>query len=238
MKTERLPNNWWKEKLIEAFNYFWWKAKVYQLQDYIYKTYENNLIKYNKNKNKSIYWQLQFYSSQCPNFKGKEDLFYRGKNKNWKIINWIWYLKKDYQRELKKTIFQAPDSEINEIIKRKNTTINRIIRDTKIVKELKELYQNKCQICWNTIKIKDNLYYSEWHHIKPLWKDYNWPDIKENIIILCPNHHAEFDYWVIAISIDWKKVISKNEDLKDLQILKHKINKEFLEYHLENIYKK
>lgn len=234
MKQQRLPKNWWKEKLIEAFIYFWWKAKNQELKKYIFEKYNWEIFKSIKETSLdwSINWQLQFYSKSdwWKNYTGKEDLFY-------KIKKWFWSLNNNYNKELEKNIFQVPDLYITEI-KRKSTITNRIIRDTKIVIELKKIYKNCCQICWKTIKT-NKWDYSEWHHIKPLWKDHNWPDIKENIIILCPNHHAEFDYWVIAIKPNTNEIISEVYDIENLKLdLKHHINKEFLDYHFENIYQK
>lgn len=99
------------------------------------------------------------------------------------------------------------------------------------------MYNNKCQICWESIKINNDQYYSEWHHIKPLWKNHNWPDTEENIIILCPNHHAEFDYWVIAINPINNNILS-TYNINNLKLNeRHKLKREFLEYHINNIYK-
>jgi predicted restriction endonuclease len=101
------------------------------------------------------------------------------------------------------------------------------------------LYQNKCQICGKKIKLKNDDY-SEAHHIKPLGK-HNGPDTSNNIIILCPNHHVEFDYGGIAINPNTLEIIhkdNKNEFMAKRIFLhpSHKLRKEFLEYHLKNIF--
>ena len=43
-------------------------------------------------------------------------------------------------------------------------------------------------------------YMSEVHHIRPLGK-HDGADIIENMIVVCPNHHAMFDRGAITISL-------------------------------------
>lgn len=64
-------------------------------------------------------------------------------------------------------------------------------RDNKTIAQLKILRQFKCQICNAQIKIKNNKFYIEAAHIIPKSKKGN--ELPENILILCPNHHKEFD---------------------------------------------
>lgn len=234
MKNEKLPENWWKEKLIEAFEHFWGKASNAELKKYFLEKYSKKIFESVKESslNWSINWQLQYFTKKdwWNLYRNKEDLFYN-------IKRWIWWLNKNYKKELEKNILQASDLNITEA-KRKQTTTNRIIRDTKIIIKLKKIYNNCCQICWKQIKISNNLFYSEWHHIKPLGKNHNWPDIEDNVIILCPNHHAEFDYWIIAIEPISNTIISKNYNTNDLKLnILHIIDNEFLDYHLKEIYK-
>ena len=89
--------------------------------------------------------------------------------------------------------------------------ITRFIRDTKKTHELKNIYENKCQMCHYQIIKPNNEYYSEVHHIwslgkKPIGGDDNF----ENMIVLCPTHHAEFDYNVIKISKNGENIIDKD----------------------------
>jgi len=64
-------------------------------------------------------------------------------------------------------------------------------RDNKSIVELKILRDFKCQICGFTIFKKDNSYYIEAAHITK--KRHKGPETPDNILILCPNHHKEFD---------------------------------------------
>lgn len=99
MHIQRLPNNWWRDKLIEAFVYFWKKAKNQELKQYIIKNYGKEIFKSIKESSLdwSINWQLQFYSKSdwWNNFTNKFDLFH-------KIKTWLWALNKDYIKELNK----------------------------------------------------------------------------------------------------------------------------------------
>ncbi len=122
--------------------------------------------------------------------------------------------------------------------RRVKTNVLRVIRDTKISAKLKEEYDYKCQICGNRIYLKNGnhiRYYVEAHHLKPFAQIHNGPDIEENIIILCPNHHVEFDYGTIAIDPnDFCTILHKNNKNpyigKQIEI-RHKIGKEFIKYH-------
>lgn len=56
---------------------------------------------------------------------------------------------------------------------------------------MKILRDFKCQICETTILKKDGKYYIEATHITP--KKSKGSESPDNILILCPNHHKEFD---------------------------------------------
>lgn len=117
---------------------------------------------------------------------------------------------------------------------RRQYVINRIIRETKIAQYIKDLYENKCQICQIQIKTPVG-FYSEAAHIKGLGKPHNGPDTKENILCLCPNHHTMFDLGIITINDDFSIVGLENQFLFVIQ--KHNINIEYLKYHREHHYK-
>jgi predicted restriction endonuclease len=58
---------------------------------------------------------------------------------------------------------------------RKEYSCFRILRDTRVARELKALYRNRCQICGNRIKLNSGDYYSEAHHIIPLGREHSGP---------------------------------------------------------------
>lgn len=102
---------------------------------------------------------------------------------------------------------------------RSDVIVRRIIRDTKIVAALKELYEFRCQLCGLTIELKDGLRYCEAHHIRPLGHPHDGPDATSNLIIVCPNHHAMLDYASIQISLT--KIIYKLHEIDPKQIDYH-----------------
>lgn len=111
-------------------------------------------------------------------------------------------------------------------------------RNLSVVKYLKNLYEDKCQICGEAIEISHDSFLSEVHHIKPLGV-HNGPDVVENAIVLCPNHHSMFDRGAITIDIDKKIVIHFNPDnpLNYRQIeLKHDIDRTYIAFHNQNIF--
>ncbi|SPP91997.1 HNH endonuclease [Bradyrhizobium vignae] len=75
------------------------------------------------------------------------------------------------------------------------------IRNAKHVRELKALYNHSCAFCGKqtVIGVNPAKYYSEAAHIKPVGQPHNGPDSKNNMIILCPEHHLQFDRGVLRI---------------------------------------
>lgn len=74
-----------------------------------------------------------------------------------------------------------------------------IRKDTKIINALKRVADFKCQFpdCGQQIKKKGGGFYVEVAHIKPVAK--GGQSVLGNLIVLCPNHHKEFDYGQLAI---------------------------------------
>jgi len=83
---------------------------------------------------------------------------------------------------------------------RVSTIISRILRDTSLSRYIKKRGAWKCQICGLSILLPNTSYYAEGHHLKPLGGISQGPDTADNIIVLCPTHHTEFDYGSIAIN--------------------------------------
>ena len=117
---------------------------------------------------------------------------------------------------------------------------SRRIRDSKIIQELKQQYENKCQICGQRIKLPNGHFYSEGHHLQKLGGAHQGPDIKENIIILCPYHHAEFDYGAIGIKGDVIVHTDRTNQWhnKPVAYLRQNLNVKYLKYHMQYIFNK
>jgi len=108
----------------------------------------------------------------------------------------------------------------------------RVIRDTSVTKRLKTLYNYRCQICNRRIDRGDSCFYAEAHHIKPLGKNHRGIDAECNLIVLCPNHHAFFDFGIPKfIANDKIKIGNKAIRLK----LKHQIDSEVIDYYNTSI---
>ncbi|MBX9808881.1 HNH endonuclease [Candidatus Gracilibacteria bacterium] len=128
----------------------------------------------------------------------------------------------------KETIF----SEGSDGSKRVDTTTSRIVRDTKLSRQIKEEYSYVCQMCGIIIETH-GARYAEGAHIKPLGKPHNGTDTPDNLLCLCPNHHVMLDKGIIAINddltligIQGKIMISKG----------HEISLDNICYHRSHIY--
>lgn len=111
---------------------------------------------------------------------------------------------------------------------RKESTVLRIVRDTKIAHNIKKLYNHECQVCGVALQIKVTRY-AEGAHIKPLGKPHNGDDNTDNLLCLCPNHHVLFDKGAFSISDEMELVGDLVGTLKLHD--KHILNKENLKYH-------
>ena len=84
---------------------------------------------------------------------------------------------------------------LSERKKQKNKTENyqgsRNKRDNESIAIIKYLRNFECQICGKSILKADGTYYVEAAHIDP--KRDKGKETLENILLLCPNHHKEFD---------------------------------------------
>jgi hypothetical protein len=105
---------------------------------------------------------------------------------------------------------QSRDKLIDELKAIKPTTPEQIIisgkqykRDNKSIVAIKILKDFKCQICGASILKKDGSLYVEAAHITG--KKHKGPETHDNILILCPNHHKEFD-------LGKKKIIERAKD--------------------------
>jgi len=111
--------------------------------------------------------------------------------------------------------------------KRATATSQRIIRDSKLGKEIKRLYNYKCQVC--SIEIHTNAGpYAEAAHIKPVGKPHNGPDRPDNLLCLCPNHHLMLDKGVYFINDDLSLVGIEGNLIKHGE---HEISIEHIRYH-------
>ena len=106
-------------------------------------------------------------------------------------------------------------------------TVQRVIRDSKLGRQLKKLYEYKCQVCDLQISTEAG-FYAEAAHIKPVGTPHNGPDLIENLLCLCPNHHLMFDKGVFYVGDD----MTLGGITGKLKLhANHSISQEFLSYH-------
>ena len=89
--------------------------------------------------------------------------------------------------EIRRRLQEKPRS-----VKRSEYVVRKLERDNDMTQLIKQNRGYRCQICnKGVIKKKDGTLYVEAAHIKP--KNEGGDETHDNIMILCPNHHAEFD---------------------------------------------
>ncbi len=109
---------------------------------------------------------------------------------------------------------------------RAEVTTYRIIRDTLLARQVKQLHNYQCQLCGHTIVLPDGSRYAEAHHVQPLGTPHNGPDVLENIVCVCPNHHAELDYGARTLN---------QADLQSAE--GHSVGSRYLSYHNTKVHK-
>ena len=72
-------------------------------------------------------------------------------------------------------------------------------RDRRKAAALKMRYDNTCMFCGTQLQIAEDRFYSEAAHIKGLGKPHNGPDEESNMLVLCPNHHIQFDEGILRL---------------------------------------
>lgn len=108
--------------------------------------------------------------------------------------------------------------------------VNRTIRDSAKVKRIKDKYKNECQVCGYIIQVASDYRYSEVHHLHQLKDGGN--DDYNNMLVLCPTHHVEFDYAIIGVSGDGRNVVDRNGGMKALTMLEgHTLDPKNIESH-------
>ncbi len=136
-----------------------------------------------------------------------------------KEFNWIEYLPAS-------AIPESPNAaDIGEPASRQESTVYRILRDTLPARRVKLFHEYRCQLCGYAICLSDGSLYAEAHHIRPLGEPHNGPDVRENIVCLCPNHHAELDYGARPLRIEELSVVPS-----------HSVGEEYVRYHNEVVY--
>lgn len=122
---------------------------------------------------------------------------------------------------------------------RVETTRARIVRNTPMVRALKRRYGFACQVCGERRRRRPDEGYAEGHHVRPLGRPHEGSDAEGNLLVLCPNHHADFDYGTIAVDPESYAVAHAYDDAVDGTTLSvradHALDSAALDYHNREI---
>jgi putative restriction endonuclease len=99
-------------------------------------------------------------------------------------------------------LFAPPEVEVAEPAPRYEATVSRLVRDTRITRQVKALHGYRCQVCGERLATPAG-FYAEAAHIRPLGAPHHGPDNLSNVLCLCPNHHALFDFGSFGIAADF-----------------------------------
>ena len=93
-------------------------------------------------------------------------------------------------------------------VARTRREVEQQLRNTALAAALRRLYASQCMFCDSRVfvSISPEQFYAEAAHIRPLGRPHNGPDLPENMLVLCPNCHIQFDSGTLAITL-----VSKTE---------------------------
>lgn len=141
--------------------------------------------------------------------------------------------------ELRRKAAEEEDRlQVEKFPERRLSQIQRIVRDNKLTRRIKKLYEDECQLCGLRLVGADGKSYSEGAHIKPLGNPHGGPDVEPNILCLCPNCHVRLDIGAIVIEDDWSIVaraglFDPNLRTKLKRHGSHKVHPEYVRHHRE-----
>ncbi|MFF1963364.1 HNH endonuclease [Streptomyces sp. NPDC058232] len=115
---------------------------------------------------------------------------------------------------------------------RRTVTASHIVRDMGLADRVKKLHSDRCQVCSLQLSTRFGTY-SEAAHIRGLGRPHNGPDELPNLLVLCPNHHVQFDTLAIYIGADG--TVCSTADGSGIGELRrhpaHQISEAHLRYH-------
>lgn len=111
-------------------------------------------------------------------------------------------------------------------------------RNQRLAAKLRLGYGHRCQFCRRSLQIGEGRFYSEAAHIKPIGLPHDGPDKMSNMIVLCPNHHIQFDHGILRIVKDGARYVLSSKIEGDpihekLLLLKHKLDDVCVNWHFE-----
>ena len=109
-------------------------------------------------------------------------------------------------------------------------------RDRKKAAALKQHYGNACQFCGVRIQVSEDRFHSEAAHIRGIGEPHNGPDKASNMLVLCPNHHLQFDRGVLRLHKVGAEYRLKSKAARDplhskAITLTHRLDDDCVNYH-------
>ncbi len=114
---------------------------------------------------------------------------------------------------------------------RRGSWVVRTVRDTAVSRYVKILNGYACQVCGVVLETAGGPY-AEAAHIKPIGKPHLGPDVVENCLCLCPNHHVLFDQGAFTIDASDHSLVGIPGFLR--LTAGHQLEAEYLEYHRQH----
>lgn len=109
---------------------------------------------------------------------------------------------------------------------------SRVVRDTGLMRAVKELYDFHCQVCAARLPTPAGPY-AEAAHIRGLGGPHHGPDKLDNLLCLCPNHHVTFDRGSWSVNDDGTL---RGQPGSLTLVPNHEVNPLHLLYHRRRIY--
>lgn len=113
-------------------------------------------------------------------------------------------------------------------VPRQLTLASRLVRDTRLMRAVKELYDFHCQVCAARLPTPTGPY-AEAAHIRGLGAPHHGPDKLDNLLCLCPNHHVTFDRGSWSVNDDGtlrgqsgQLTLAPAHDVSPLHLLYHR----------------
>ncbi|WP_405088335.1 HNH endonuclease [Microbispora sp. NBC_01389] len=118
--------------------------------------------------------------------------------------------------------------------RRRQSTTMRLIRDSALAQQIKDVHGHHCQICGVRLRLPNGSY-AEGAHIRPVGQPHNGPDEPGNILCLCPNDHILFDRGALTLTDDLQAFDEVTGQVKgDLRLApQHMISITHVAYHRE-----
>ena len=212
------------DNIIDAFIFDKPELKMKEIKDYVFQLRGNSFEGY---KSRYSFDQTiqKIVETHCPTKKGYNNKpvfesfaigYYRLSDHNY----WVELWKDDSIATQILKLNSGDQSEDLELTARTFRELNILKRNKNLVLNLKRLYNNTCQLCGTKLKIAENIFYSEVHHVKSLGAPHNGPDTVTNMIVVCPNCHVLLDFSAIEI---FKDKINVKEP--------HKVDDSYIDYH-------